>query len=135
MRISQDEMMMRMAEVAAQRGTCSRLRVGVVISRNGRVMSTGYNGAPARTAHCVHEDDSPCEVSVHAEANAVAWAARHGIRTEGADMFVTHQPCLKCAQLIVNAGIGRVVYLADYRLVDGVKLMRAAGIAVLRHQR
>ena len=67
---------------------------------------------------------------MHAEANAIAWAARYGIRTEGADLFVTHQPCRKCAELVVNAGIVRVVYRHPYRLTDGVELLIAAGVTV-----
>ena len=104
-RPTRDETTMYVAQAIAERGTCCRLRVGAVICRDGRILATGYNGAPAGMPHCEHEkgDDTPCEVTVHAEANAIAFAARHGVRTEGAELHTTHSPCLTCAKLIINA--------------------------------
>lgn len=116
-------MMMRMAEVAALRSTCERLNVGAIISREGRVLSTGYNGNIAGQAHCNHIVDGPCTTAVHAEANAIVWAARMGVATEGTELFTTHQPCLDCAKLIVNAGIYRVYFQNLYRLRDGLELL------------
>ena len=128
-RISQDEMMLRMAEIAALRSTCSRRHVGAVIAREGRALSTGYNGTPAGLPHCWHnEEREHCIQAVHAEANAIAWAARNGIRTEGATMFTTTIPCKKCAELIINAGIARVVYRTGYHTTEGTDLLAAVGI-------
>ena len=125
-RISRWDMSMEMAWVVAQRGTCSRLQVGAVIVSNGRVISMGYNGAPAGMPHCIHLEDSPCENAVHAEANAIAFAARNGVATEEASIFVTHQPCLACAKLIINAGIKFVGFEYPYRMEDGLELLKVA---------
>lgn len=141
---------MEHAALAAMRGTCSRAQVGVVIARNARILTTGYNGAPRHMPHCNHEctctihrlgeeDNSheswcasqpPCKVSVHAEANAIAYAARYGIVLKDAVMYCTHMPCLNCAQLIINVGLVGVVYHTRYRLTDGLELLEAAGIQV-----
>lgn len=131
-RASRDEVMMDMAFIICGRGTCQRLQVGALISRDGRVLSIGYNGAPAGMDHCNHalNETEGCTRAVHAEANAIVWAARKGIATEGAELFVTHMPCLNCARLIINAGISRVVYHLPYRLTEGVSLLREAGVKV-----
>lgn len=134
MRIERDLMMLLMAEAAAMRGSCSKLQVGAVIARDHRCISTGYNGAPAGAPHCVHtlaEDARiTCERSVHAEANAIAYAARYGVATEGCTIYVTHQPCINCSKLIINSGIARVVYRYPYRLTEGIDLLREVGISV-----
>ena len=132
MRISRDQMMMLMAETVSGRSTCSRLKVGAIISRSARVVSTGYNGAPAGMDHCDHalNETEPCTWAIHAEANAIVWAARLGTSTEGADLYVTHSPCLRCAQLIVNAGIRRVVFRYEYRKRDGIEFLQEAGVDV-----
>jgi len=152
MRPSRDELLVEHARVVAQRSTCSRLSVGAVVSRDGRILVTGYNGAPAGMPHCNHDCDcgypgeggllfegkhlsncageAPCTVSVHAECNAIAYAARLGIAVEGAQLTTTHSPCLSCSQLIINAGITRVLYNFEYRDKAPLDLLRSAGIAV-----
>jgi dCMP deaminase len=139
-RISRDEMLMEMAIIVSLRGTCNRAQVGAVISREGRVISMGYNGAPAGLRHCDHPADwepsggpfGTCPQAVHAEANCIAWAARRGDRVEGAEIHTTHQPCLSCAMLIVNAGIVRVTFRTPYRLAEGKFLLESAGVRVER---
>lgn len=127
-------MMMDMAGAVSRRGTCSRLKVGAVISRSARVVSTGYNGAAAGMDHCDHtlNETEPCTRAIHAEANAIVWAARLGTSTEGAELYVTHSPCLRCAQLIVNAGIQRVMFYHEYRKRDGIEFLQEAGVRVER---
>lgn len=126
---------MRTAQLWAERSTCSRLQVGCVIHREGRILVQGYNGAPAGLPHCPdigkppHHEPENCR-AVHAEQNAIAWAARTGVMLEGAELVCTHQPCLNCARLIINAGVGRVVYDAGYRLREGLDLLIEAGIPV-----
>ena len=130
-------MMLDMAMVVAQRGTCDRLQVGAVIARESRVVSMGYNGNVSGQPHCAHfAEISPleagCESAVHAEANALVFAARKGVAVEGTELFVTHQPCLGCAKLIVNAGITRVYFVDEYRKVEGLKLLLDSSIEVYR---
>lgn len=134
MRITRDDMLMEIAHTVAKRGTCSRLQVGAVISRDGRIITTGYNGAPAGMAHCIHRDDEDttgCDNAEHAERNAIAWAARHGLALEGSELHVTHAPCSACARSVINAGIKKVSFHFAYRLKEGVELLRTAGIQVV----
>jgi dCMP deaminase len=124
-------MLCEIAQVVAKRSTCCRLHVGAVIARDGRTLSPGYNGPPSGMAHCTPETcnaDHPCTRAVHAEANAIAFAARHGISIDGAELFVTASPCNECAKLIINSGIKRVVYLDRYRDARPLELLEAAGI-------
>jgi dCMP deaminase len=118
--------------VAAQRSTCSRLQVGAVLSRSGRILSTGYNGAPSGEPHCDHTFDhnSPCLTSVHAEVNALVFAARHGVSTEGSSFYVTHAPCYACAGLLINAGVDTVYFRHHYRSKAGLDRLVDAEIAV-----
>lgn len=138
-RPSRDTTLMDTAHVWARRSTCDRAHVGAVISRDGRTLSTGYNGAPAGMPHCVHHqwtelDPVPvsggCTVAVHAEANAIAWAARHGVKLDGAEMHTTRATCPGCAKLVVQAGIVRVVFYEAHRDMTGVHLLDRAGIDV-----
>lgn len=122
--------MLLTAELWARRATCSRLSVGAVLARDGRILTTAYNGPPAGQPHCLHEDDEPCTQSVHAEANALLWAARHGVSALGATLYVTHAPCLGCSGLIINSGIEKVVYAQPYRSTDGVARLLDAGLKV-----
>ena len=122
---------MRSAMLAAQRSTCNRLQVGAILERSGRVIVSGYNGAPKGFPHCdpdVCRVDKPCTRTVHAEANCIYFAAREGIATEGAVMWTTDSPCKTCAEAIINAGITGVVYLRAYRDSSPLVLLRAAGI-------
>ena len=135
-----DETLLATAYVMAQRGTCSRAQVGCVVALDGRILATGYNGAPRGMAHCDHPDGVPssqrpadatmCQTSVHAEANAVAFAARNGVSLDGSTVFTTLSPCNTCAQLLVNVGTRRVVVAAMYRDVRGVELLLHAGVTV-----
>lgn len=149
MRPSRDENLMEHAHVVAKRGTCSRLQVGVIVARDGRILVTGYNGAPAGMDHCNHRCDcptrelphdagcafiEPCRASVHAEANAIAYAARWGISLEGSDMYCTDTPCVPCAQLMVNAGLVTVHFVRIYRDLRGLELLEEAGLGLHPHE-
>ncbi|HAX76673.1 MAG TPA: cytidine deaminase [Cyanobacteria bacterium UBA11372] len=117
-----DEYFLMLAKLAATRSTCLAFPVGAVIVKNKQVVATGYNGSPSGSAHCTAQGFcypglSSCDASkampsraVHAEANAIAQAAKHGISTEGASIYVTLEPCLSCLKLIVSAGIREVFY-------------------------
>lgn len=134
MRPSRLDTLLAVAETIAKRSTCNRLAVGAVVARDGRILTTGYNGPPAGMHHCEHdmsaEYTETCSEAVHAEANAIAFAARYGMATEGCELYVTHAPCLPCAKLIVNAGIVKVVYAHGYRDRSGLILLRDAGVGV-----
>lgn len=148
MRNSKHKMMLEIAYLMAEQGTCDRAQVGVVIANQGRIISTGYNGAPAGMAHCskgnhsaiglVEEGeliDSPknrvgCSRAVHAEANAIAYAARFGLSVDGSYLYCTHCPCLHCAQLIIASGIKSVWYHQNYRDERGLKLLEESQVVL-----
>ncbi len=121
-----DVYFMRIALLVRERSSCFHRKVGAVIVRDNRILSTGYNQPPSGFPHCEQigciRDDLRIEsgenqeicYALHAEQNALMQAARFGIATEGATMYVTHKPCSVCARLIINAGIKRVVYLKEY---------------------
>jgi dCMP deaminase len=123
-------MMLEVASVVAKRSTCSRLAVGAVLALDGRILGTGYNGAPRGLPHCVHVIDESCTWAVHAEVNVIASAAYNGAASKDATLYVTHAPCVNCSALLVNAGIGRVLYGHAYRNDEGVTLLRRVGIKV-----
>ena len=132
-RPSRDEVLRETAFTWATRSTCDRLHVGCVIHRDGRIISVGYNGAPAGLPHCDPNHSTEECRAVHAEQNAIAYAAKHGVALAGASMVVTHQPCKSCAMSIINAGIGHVVFVYSYRLIDGLSLLMDAGIPVEKY--
>lgn len=132
-----DTVLLDVARTMARRGTCSRLQVGAVMAVEGRICATGFNGSPHGLPHCDHPfseslprpaDASTCTTSVHAEANAIAFAARHGVSIQGATLYGTHTPCVHCAMLLINAGIVRVVCATRYRSDSGVRALRAASV-------
>jgi dCMP deaminase len=132
-RISRDQMLMEMALTASKRSTCNRKHVGAIIAIEGRPVSVGYAGAPAGLPHCLEHGclagpDGGCIRTMHAEANAIAFAARKGIATERATLYTTVSPCLACAKLIINAGIIDVWYLELYRKQEGLDLLSEKGI-------
>lgn len=125
-----NEYFMLMAKLASTRSTCLAFPVGAVIVKNRQVLATGYNGSPSGSAHCTaqgfcYEGLSSCDASkslpsraVHAEANAIAQAAKHGIATDGATIYVTLEPCLACLKLIISAGIKEVFYETNFNTGD-----------------
>lgn len=136
-RPSVEDTLMHIAWVWAARSTCSYTHVGAVVHREGRILSSGYNGAPAGMPHCEHPPRvpgipvQPCRTAVHAEANAIAFAARHGVPLYLAEMTTTVTPCVACAQLIVQAGITTVYADEAYRDPAGVELLKAASVEVV----
>lgn len=122
------------AWVLSYRGTCSRLRVGAVIAdARGVSLSSGYNGAPAGLPHCNHEESNePCKISLHAETNAILWAARRGSSVEGAHLYTTHEPCYECSKLIIQSGIAVVYYGSSYARNSGVELLTQANVETLQ---
>lgn len=121
-----DEYFLMLAKLAATRSTCLAFPVGAVIVRDKQVVATGYNGSPSGSAHCTtqgycYPSLSSCDASktlpsraVHAEANAIAQAAKYGVETDGARIYVTLEPCLSCLKLIISAGIKEVRYESSF---------------------
>lgn len=125
-RLDWDSHFLTLAGSTALRSTCSRLQVGsVVVNQYLNVVGTGYNGAPRGVPHCVHDDDAPCRIAVHAEVNALLFSRE----THGCTLYVTHCPCYDCAKLIINAGIKRMVYARAYRSIEGLDMLALGGVA------
>ena len=138
-RISRSKLFMEIAKLLSDRSTCSRAKVGSLLVKDNRIISTGYNGAPSGLPHCV---DVGCEIgplggcirAVHSEANCVSHAAKNGIPTDGTTLYVTLSPCIDCAKLLINAGIKEVVYLNEYRNTAGIDLLKRVGIKVTKYR-
>ena len=141
-RPSIDEYFMEIASVVAKRSTCLRNHVGALFVKNKRILSTGYNGAPAGLDHCdvvgcARENVASgthhelCR-AVHAEQNAIIQAALHGISIEGATLYCTHQPCILCAKMMINARVIKVVYQQSYPDGTALDFLEQAGIDVER---
>ena len=126
---------MNLAVQAATRSTCPRKAVGAVIVRDKAVLATGYNGSLRGLPHCTEVgclmDNGHCVRTVHAEANAILQAARHGSGIEGADIYVTASPCWNCFKLIANAGLSRVYFGEFYRDDRIREFAREAGIELI----
>lgn len=126
-----DRRYIRMAKIWAENSYCKRRQVGALLVKNKTIISDGYNGTPTGFANvCEDETGHTYPYVLHAEANAITKIARSGNNSEGATLYVTTSPCIECAKLIIQAGITRVVYSENYRLADGLELLKAAGITV-----
>ena len=133
-----DEYFMEIAIVVAKRSTCLRNQVGALFVKNKRILTTGYNGAPAGLDHC---DVVGCARegvqsgtrhelcrAVHAEQNAIIQAARYGINITGASIYITTQPCVVCAKMLINAGIEEIVYQNPYPDELAMSMLEEAGM-------
>lgn len=124
-----DRRYMRMATIWAENSYCIRRKVGALIVKDKMIISDGYNGTPAGFENVCEDDNGVTKPYVlHAEANAISKIARSSNSSEGATLYVTASPCIECSKLIIQAGIRRVVYAENYRLADGVNLLRRAGV-------
>ncbi|MHB9111212.1 MAG: deoxycytidylate deaminase [Thermoleophilia bacterium] len=146
-RPSWDEYFFQIARQVATRSTCMRRQVGAVLVKDKRLLSTGYNGAPRDISHCIDvgclreelgvpsgERHELCR-ALHAEQNAIAQAALHGVKIDGSTLYCTHQPCSLCAKMIINAGIVEVYFdegypdelAAGFFAEAGIKLHKIGG--------
>jgi len=138
-----DHRFMEMARLVSTWASCNRRSIGAVIVKDKRVLTTGYNGAPAGIKTCVEKGECPRQkmgipsgqrhelcYAVHAEQNAIIQAAKLGISIEGATLYCTHQPCILCAKMIVNSGISRVVYGEGYPDEFSLAIFEEAGVQV-----
>jgi len=134
-RVSWETYFMNIAKEVATRSTCDRKSVGAVIVRDKNILSTGYNGSIKGLPHCDeagHEMvDGHCVRTTHAEANAIAQAAKNGARVDEAEIFVTVSPCYNCFKIIANAGINTIYYEEFYRDERILKHASEAGIELV----
>ncbi len=138
-----DQYFMEIAHVVSKRATCLRRSVGAVIVKDKQIVATGYNGTPRNMAHCsevgclreqlnvpsgkMHE---LCR-GIHAEQNAVVQAAYHGVSVKGGTVYCTHQPCVVCTKILINAGVSRIVYKNPYPDKLAEEMLESSGIEVV----
>ena len=126
-----DKKYLRMARIWAENSYCTRLNVGALIVKDKMIISDGYNGTPSGFENKCEDDEGKTKAYVlHAEANAITKVASSNNNSTGATIYVTNSPCMECAKLIIQAGIRRVVYATQYRITEGIDLLRQAGIIV-----
>ena len=143
-----DERFMQMAQVIAGWASCHKQnrKIGCVIVKNKRIMTTGYNGAPSGVKTCMERGECLREklgiasgtqqeicYATHAEQNAIIQAAKLGVSIDGATLYCTHQPCVICAKMIINAGIKRIVYSEGYPDEFSVKIIDEAGVKLEKY--
>ena len=118
-RISWHQYFMAQSHLLALRSTCERLMVGATIVRDKRIIAGGYNGSTSGSVHCIDAGcyvlEGHCVRTIHAEMNAILQCAKFGVATEGAEIYVTHFPCLNCTKAIIQSGIKTIYYAEDYR--------------------
>jgi len=137
---------MELAYVVAKRSTCLRRQIGAIIVKDRRLLASGYNGAPAGLKHCLEvgclrdklgipsgERHELCR-GLHAEQNALIQAAVYGIAIKGAIFYVTHQPCIMCAKMMINAGMEKVVFQGAYPDPPALEMFAEAGVDLVRYK-
>ena len=137
-RISFEELFVETTKLVAKRSSCVKAQQAALLIKDNRIISFGYNGPPAGTLNCLEEggeevcgkdSNGSCFLGVHAEQNAIGYAARNGIDTEGCTIYCTMTPCISCAKLISAAGIKEFYYLTEYRLDDGLRFLEYCGVS------
>jgi len=127
-----DHRYLRMALIWAENSYCIRRQVGALIVKDKMIISDGFNGTPSGFENmCEDEDGNTIPYVLHAEANAITKIARSGNNSDGATLYVTDEPCIECSKLIIQAGIRRVVYAREYRLHEGLDLLKRANVEVI----
>jgi dCMP deaminase len=135
---------MEIARVVATRSTCLRRQVGAVLVKEKRILTTGYNGAPRGLSHCLEvgclreqlgippgERQELCR-GLHAEQNAIIQAAYYGVSIEGATLYCTHQPCITCAKMLINAGIKKIIFEEPYPDELAERMLREAKVEIIK---
>lgn len=134
-RIPWNQYFMAQAVLLSLRSTCTRLEVGATLVKDRRIIAGGYNGAVSGDNHCIDHGcyvvDSHCIRTIHAEMNALLQCAKLGISTDGAEIYVTHFPCLHCTKAILQAGIKKIYYLHDYHNDPyAIELIQKLGVEI-----
>jgi dCMP deaminase len=123
-----DKLFMDSAILSSNMSYCKRKKVGSVIVKDNRILVNSWNGTISGTDNCCEEDNLNGESStkttvVHAEANAILFAAKNGIKLEGCSLYVTLAPCIECSKMIAQSGIKEVIYLESYRCSKGLDFL------------
>ncbi len=139
-RLPWPEYFMRIAFLVAERSTCLRRKVGAIAVKEKRILATGYNGAPAGTAHCLDigclreklgipsgQRHELCR-GLHAEQNVIIQAATHGVSIAGADLYCTTQPCIICTKMLINCGVKNIHYAEGYPDELSRDMLKEAGV-------
>jgi len=127
-----DQRYLQMALIWAQNSYCKRRQVGALIVKDKMIIAAGFNGTPAGFENiCEDENNVTKPYVLHAEANAITKVAKSNNSSENSTLYVTTSPCMECAKLIIQSGIGRVVYCNRYRITDGLDLLKRAGIEIV----
>lgn len=147
MRPDWDSYFMQIAQVVATRSTCIRRQVGALLVKDKNILATGYNGAPTGLEHCAQVGCLRAQLGVpsgerhelcralHAEQNAIIQAAVHGTKIAGGTLYCTHQPCVVCTKMLINAGIVRVVIANNYPDKLAEEMLQAAKITIVRWEK
>lgn len=144
-RPSWDEYFMQITHLVAKRSTCLRRKVGAILVRNKRMLCTGYNGAPRGLAHCNQlgclreklnipsgQRQEICR-GLHAEQNAIIQAALYGVSIEDSILYCTHQPCITCSKMIINAGVEKIIFQGNYPDPLAQNILEEAGIKLIKY--
>lgn len=144
-RLGWHEYFMSVAHLISRRATCTRGHIGAVIVRDHNILSTGYNGAPSGLPHCnettcriyksTHPDgtvEENCVNTIHAEINAIAMAAKHGVSIGESDIYITASPCIHCLKVLINVGIKTIYYDKPYKIAHIDELLRLSGIRLVQ---
>lgn len=124
---------LKMASEWSSLSCCRRKKVGALIVKDGMIISDGFNGTPKGFPNdCEDANDETYWYVLHAEANAILKVAKSSQSTDGATLYVTYSPCKECSKLIIQAGLKRVIYHEEYRDISGLKMLREAGIDILK---
>jgi len=122
----------RLLPIIAANSKCKRAQIGAVISKEDRVISTGWNGTPSKHSNCCEENDTTNRSVIHAEANAILFAAKNGTATDGCTIHITMSPCYECAKMIIQSGIVKVVFSEVYRDDKPLEMLRKSGIELVQ---
>ena len=126
------EAYMKTAELFAQVSNCSKVKVGAIVVKNGSILAHGWNGTPSgfHTNCCELEDGSTNPFVLHAEQNALIKMAKSSESIDKSELFCTHSPCPACSKMIAQCGIKTVYYRNEYRIGDGIDVLRKLGVNV-----
>jgi len=146
-RRDKQDWLMKLAFLVSEMSTCAKIKVGAVIAKGARIISTGYNGSAPGRQHCITylggvkiQDSTFLDLhhkwalknEIHAEINAILFAAREGIKVEGTSIYITHEPCIICSKFIVQAGIKKVIYRHTYKGETDLSILRENNVEVIK---